>query len=217
MIRYNKTEVDFNSLTSPPLRYTKETCKGGFFKPRIIKIAVFIDGGNLYRRLKEIDIKSTNKFNYAKFINYLSDGIKPKYVGYYVGQIRYNENNLKSINLHINQQKLFRHLKISVANIKIIRGQIINLHGIYKEKGVDVKLALDIYRLANENIYDKAILISSDSDLIPAVELVQKNGKTVEYIGFKTTPSFALIKTCKSAKLLTYDSIKQFEAQENLL
>src|SRR3989344_570840 len=87
--------------------------------------------------------------------------------------IRKEKGNTKSELLYANQQKLFAHLQQTVPQIKIIRGHIQNYNGIYKEKGVDVRLALDLYSLAIENKYDKAILISSDSDLVPAVRMVQ--------------------------------------------
>jgi hypothetical protein len=38
------------------------------------------------------------------------------------------------------------------------------------EKGIDVAIAVDIVRLAMEKAYDAAILVSSDADLLPAIE-----------------------------------------------
>jgi len=182
-----------------------------------MKIAVFIDGGNLYRRLKEINIKSTSIFDYAGFVNFVANNNPPGYIGYYIGQIKYDEGDQKTMQLYANQQKLFKYLENSIPSIKIIRGHIQKFGKIYKEKGVDVKLALDIYRLANKDIYDKAIVISSDGDLVPAIELVQnENKKSVEYIGFRGKASFALMKECKSTRLLTYDNIKQFESKPDL-
>jgi uncharacterized LabA/DUF88 family protein len=40
------------------------------------------------------------------------------------------------------------------------------------EKGIDVALAVDIVRLAMQKDYDAAILVSADTDLMPAVETV---------------------------------------------
>ncbi|HEY2764837.1 MAG TPA: NYN domain-containing protein [Pseudonocardiaceae bacterium] len=41
------------------------------------------------------------------------------------------------------------------------------------EKGIDVQLAIDIVRLAIQGEYDAAIIVSHDSDLLPAVEAIQ--------------------------------------------
>ena len=179
-----------------------------------MKIAVFIDGSNFYSKLKELNIKHTGKFDFHSFVLSLTKKISPSYIGYYVGQVRKEKDNPKSELLYANQQKLFAHLQSSIPTVKIIRGHIQNYKGIYKEKGVDVRLALDIYRLAIEEQYDKALLISSDSDLIPAVKMVQANGKEVEYIGFSHNTSMALIKECKAKRLLTRDDLITFEYKE---
>ena len=43
-----------------------------------------------------------------------------------------------------------------------------------EEKQTDVNIALKLLRLAVENAYDKAIIISGDTDLIPAVRTVKE-------------------------------------------
>jgi len=40
------------------------------------------------------------------------------------------------------------------------------------EKGIDVAIAVDLVRLATTRAYDAAVLVSSDTDLMPAVETV---------------------------------------------
>lgn len=179
-----------------------------------MKIAIFIDGSNFYSKLKDLNIVNTSQFDFRGFVQSLVKDNEIAYFGYYVGQVRREKNNLKSEILYENQQRLFAHLTIKIPNVVIVRGHIQNYNGVYKEKGVDVKLALDLYRLANENLYDKAILISSDSDLIPAVRMAQEiDGKEVEYIGFSHNPSIALIKECKAKRLLITDDVKPFEAK----
>lgn len=44
------------------------------------------------------------------------------------------------------------------------------------EKGIDVALAVDLVRLAMQKAYDAAILVSADTDLMPAVETVYDLG-----------------------------------------
>ena len=136
----------------------------------------------------------------------------PNYIGYYVGQIRKESYNPKSEFLYANQQKFFAYLQSVIPDIKIVRGHIQNYNGLYREKGVDVRLALDIYRLANDDVYDKAILISSDSDLVPAIRMVQERyHKVIEYVGFFQNSSIALIKECKRNRLLNKRDIYRFE------
>lgn len=185
----------------------------GFFIIFKMKVAVFIDGSNFYGKLKELNIKHTSKFDFIGFAQNLTKGKSLTYIGYYVGQVRKEKGNAKSELLYANQQKLFAHLQKTIPQIKIIRGHIQNYNGIYKEKGVDVRIALDLFRLAIENQYDKAVLLSSDSDLIPAVRMVQARGKEIEYIGFSHNTSMALIKECKAKRLLTSDDINPFSSK----
>lgn len=180
-----------------------------------MKIAVFIDGSNFYRKLKELNIVNTSNFDFKSFILKLTNNIEPSYIGYYVGQIRKERGNSKSEILYSKQQKLFSHLELNCPGIKIVRGHIQNYNGVYKEKGVDVRLALDLYKLAIDKIYERALLLSSDSDLVPAVKMVQTNDKImVEYIGFSHNSSIALFKECISKRLLTINDIIPFAIQK---
>ena len=54
----------------------------------------------------------------------------------------------------------------------------------YEEKAVDVKLAINLVMMARNNDYDVAYLITSDSDLVPAVDMVRDIGKEVVYVYF---------------------------------
>jgi uncharacterized LabA/DUF88 family protein len=46
-----------------------------------------------------------------------------------------------------------------------------------QEKGIDVRIALDIVRLARENVYDVALIFSQDQDLSEAVDEVRATAK----------------------------------------
>lgn len=181
------------------------------FLNRSMKVAIFIDGSNLYSKLKGLGIKATSEFDYFRFANYLVKDSKIIYVGYYVGQVHVEKNNPRSEELYSNQQKFFHHLVTQIPNVEIVRGHIQNYNGIYKEKGVDVRLALDIYKFANQNFYDRAIVVSSDSDLLPAIRMAQTEGKEVEYIGFSNSSSIAMLRECKCKRLLSYEDLKPFE------
>jgi uncharacterized LabA/DUF88 family protein len=52
------------------------------------------------------------------------------------------------------------------------------------EKGVDTAIATAMMRLAWEKAYDVAVLVSSDGDLVPAVELLSLKGTRVIQAGF---------------------------------
>lgn len=76
-------------------------------------------------------------------------------------------------------------------------------NGIVVEKGVDVKLAVDLLSGAFRNEYDEAIIVSNDSDFVPAIIEVQKLGKKVSNVSFPCTKSFHLNKICNKAILIS--------------
>ncbi len=80
----------------------------------------------------------------------------------------------------------------------------------YHEKGVDVLMAVDLLVGAYENIYDSVILVSSDTDLIPALEKIRSMKKKVEYIGFSHKPSYGLITHSDVRRLLTKEDVIPF-------
>jgi len=80
----------------------------------------------------------------------------------------------------------------------------------WREKGVDVKIAIDMVMLAYRGSCDSIILVSNDSDLLPAVKAVKDIGKEVEYIGFEKTYSISLLGASDRKKLLTEEELKNF-------
>ena len=171
------------------------------------RVSILIDGSNFYHRLKELKIKNQLQLDFSGFVKFLAGKDKLVRSCYYVGAIRTQKNNPKSMKLYINQRKLFSSLE--KQNIKIYRGYILKTDG-WHEKGVDVKLAIDILIGAYENLYDKAIIVSSDTDLLPAINKAVSLKKTIQYVGFSHKPSFALIRHAQPARLLTADDILPF-------
>ena len=52
------------------------------------------------------------------------------------------------------------------------------------EKGVDTAIVTDMIRLAWEDAYDIAVVVSSDRDLVPAVQFLDAKGRKVIQAGF---------------------------------
>jgi uncharacterized LabA/DUF88 family protein len=87
-----------------------------------------------------------------------------------------------------------------------VRGQTIALNGkskvVFREKGVDVKIAVDMVAEACDEKVERIILCSSDSDLQPAVTEVKKRGVEVIYLGFEMQPNKGLMYTTDRAILM---------------
>jgi len=183
-------------------------------KKSVKRISVAIDGSNFYHRLKDpqVDLHNLLEFDYASFAKWLADEKKIVSQTYYVGAIRAKPGDRKAQKLRRNQQKLFSHLEKS--GWEIDRGFILRTADGFHEKGVDVKIAVDIVVGAYENLYDRLILVSSDTDLLPALQVVRKKDKEIEYVGFSHAPSHALIEHATETRLLRKDDLVPFVVEK---
>lgn len=174
------------------------------------KVFIAIDGGNFYRKLKSKEIKLHNltEFDYKGFIKWLAKNNKIVDCCYYVGQIREEAGNAKSRILKRDQDILFSKLK--KQGIRIETGYILKSKNQYREKGVDVHIAVDICMKAVRKEYNKLILVSSDTDLIPAIKEAKSLKIHVEYVGFDFNPSFAMIRFSDSRTLLKRQDLIPF-------
>jgi uncharacterized LabA/DUF88 family protein len=174
------------------------------------RVNVFIDGGNFYYlALRKLGL-SESDFDFEKFINFLANGRKVAEMGkrYYIGTIMEKSGDSRSKEAMSRQTALFSRLRATGWEVRtsklrkrteevkiddrVVGYQDILKKGIDKiqyerlrEKGIDVKLATDLIVGAIDNKYDAAIVVSSDADLVPAIDWVRnRTGKKIEYIGF---------------------------------
>ncbi len=172
------------------------------------RIIVYIDGSNLYFKLKKLLIPHTSQFNYRGLAEYLTKNKLLTDIYYYVGVVQPKRNDKKTYTILKGQLTLFNTLL--EQNIKLTKGYLMKSNGSYHEKGVDVSIAVDLLVGAYEDLYDTALLLSSDTDLIPAIQKIKNLGKKLQYIGFKHAPSMALINHCTFFKLLRYQELLPF-------
>ena len=94
-----------------------------------------------------------------------------------------------------------------------VRPQIIAVDGksktIFREKGVDVRVAVDLVSLSCDKLINRAIICSSDSDLQPAIAEVRKRGVEVIYLGFENSPNKGLTYTTNRTVLFRNSEIAQ--------
>jgi len=171
------------------------------------RVLILIDGSNFYFKLKDLELHNLLKLNFVKLAGFLAKSNKIIEARYYIGKVR-QDGTQKSKKLFDSQQKLLGLLKKS--HYRYCFGYLLKNDGVYHEKGVDVQIAIDIVIATYENICDRIILISSDTDLMPAIRKAQQKGKIVEYVGFSHMPSVAMVSCCKESRLIAKDDIEQF-------
>jgi uncharacterized LabA/DUF88 family protein len=196
----------------------KGAAKASMARKKKRKVAVFIDGSNFYFKVRSLTKKKTNfmLFDYKGLLRELAGpDATIVHAGYYVGVVRAKGKSAKAQELRKHQQQLFDQLR--VQGLTVITGFLMEHDGKYYEKGVDVRIALDIATGAYEKQYDEAVLISSDTDLLPAVQKAQASGRPVHYVGFSHQPSLALISRCATSRLLTEKDINTYARTKRLV
>ena len=168
---------------------------------------ILIDGSNFYFKLKDLKLQYLLAFNFSAFAKSLCGKAKIVSTIYFIGKVR-TDGTAKTGQLHDNQQKLFAHLK--KHNIFYSLGYLLKSDGRFHEKGVDVNIAVEMLIATYENVCEKIILVSSDTDLLPAIKIARKKGKKVEYVGFSHMPSVAMIANCSESRLLKKEDLLPF-------
>ena len=177
-----------------------------------MRCTILIDGSNFYFKLKDLEISNLLDFNFAEFSKHLAKNAKIVKTVYFVGKIQ-TDGSQKANQLLKNQQRLFAHL--SNNGVEYSLGYLLKIGNIYHEKGVDVNLATNILVSAYENLADQIIVISSDTDLLPAINKAIEIGKTVLHIGFKHKISRAMISNCSRYWLLSKSELLRFISKKS--
>ena len=149
------------------------------------RVAVFIDGSNLYHSLEE----NCNRFDldFGAFANKLCNG-RSLFRIYYYNVLRDPDRNFQA---YQDQQKFLAalystpYLEVRLGSAKIRGDSAI-------EKGIDIMLATDLLRFAWSDLYDVAILVSGDGDFSYAVQAVKDAGKHVEIAAFPANLAWEL-------------------------
>lgn len=141
---------------------------------------VFFDGQNVYRSAKDTwrlkRTSDTYRYTWPSYdVKKLSTTLASKTLGRTLCQIRFYtgvpEANQDSF-WHDFWIEKFNHLK--KQGVKVYKGRV-NSSG--QEKGVDVKIAVDLILLTYEKQYEVAIIVSQDRDFEPAIKLAKQIAK----------------------------------------
>ncbi len=174
------------------------------------RIIIFIDGSNLYHIVKKlVPERKANDFDFEKFVKYLVNDRKLVRIYYYNCPM----DRRKSEEGYVKQQRFFDKIqRIPKFTFVLCRMQKKKINGktTYEAKEDDIHLAVDMVKLAYNDAYDTAILVSSDGDFVPAVQAIKEKGKNVENIGFENKFSYHLQQTCDKLTKLRKGVVEQF-------
>lgn len=128
---------------------------------------------------------------------------------YAIGKLEAKPTDKKPIRQMMAKQQAILG-KLEKDGFVVQLGYLLKSGGKFHEKGVDVQLAIDIMKGAYKNTYDVCYLVSSDTDLIPAIWEAQSVGKKVVYIGFRHQISYALNNQCNGSRILNKSDVERF-------
>lgn len=148
------------------------------------RVAIFIDGSNLYHSLDEncgrMDL------DFEAFAYKLAGG-RSIFRVYYYNALQDEQKGQNAAEQGRFLATLYQvpRLEVRLGTTKYRGNQVV-------EKGVDIMLATDLLQFAWEGLYDTAILVSGDADFAYAVQTVKNRGKYVEVAAFPANLSWDL-------------------------
>ncbi|MER3481537.1 MAG: NYN domain-containing protein [Meiothermus sp.] len=148
------------------------------------RVAVFIDGSNLYKGLVT-SLSPDYRLDFVQFIETLVAGRKLLRAYYYNAPLPVEDPAAKAHQSFLNYLKRVPYVAVRLGRLER-RGEG------FVEKGVDIQIAIDLLKLAYANAYDVAVLVSGDGDFADVVKVIQDMGKQVENSTFQALSSHRL-------------------------
>jgi uncharacterized LabA/DUF88 family protein len=162
------------------------------------KAAIFIDGGYLAAILRRYF--SGTRINFTR----LSDKLAlpdQRFRTYYYYCMPYQSNppTAEERTRYEDAMRFFSALKMSprfeVKHGRLKKGLDVMGNSTFEQKGVDVLLSVDLVRLAATNQIDRAVLVTGDSDFVPAIR-VAKESINVSLYYYRGTVHNELLQIC---------------------
>ena len=176
------------------------------------RVEAFIDGGNLYRSVKDA-YGVAGGYDLHRLVKLIcrsrhgGRAMRLQRIFYFTAQVP------QSFGETYERQRRF------LEAIKRVRGVPVVVRlghlqrdrdtGEYHEKGVDVRIGVELLGRAYERAYDLAVLVSRDGDLAPAVDWVrQTNATRVLYASVPGEPAWALSNSCNGNIPITREMVE---------
>lgn len=192
-----------------------------------MKTVLFVDGENFQKKVKQAfraqrltwDDYRFGRLQLHNLIATVFPSIKIDDIRYYVARLHvYPETREKSEQLVALQRALKSNLEnqkikfVMSGNVRMFK--LPDEQAMFREKGVDVRMAVDAVSLAADKKLKTAIICSSDSDMQPVVQELKRRKVRVIYLGFQVQPNKGLIFTCDEAVLIRNNELKAHMPKE---
>lgn len=188
---------------------------------------VYIDGENFLHRVEE-SLKESKLISKKEQILHfaLRDLINTSLSDLIIDEIRYYGTKIRTYD--IKDVKILEHAQTLVESQRRFKRDLSNQQIgfitagslrvreatcfkckktslVFKEKGVDVRMAVDLVTEASKNITQ--VVVSSDSDLLPAIKQARVQGSIIIYAHHAEKPNYAMIKSSQETRVFTKQQI----------
>jgi uncharacterized LabA/DUF88 family protein len=184
------------------------------------KIHLYIDGQNFLARIRTILRRSgvtdtdITKFDFYGLLNQVFKDEKVDLATIYFAKLHAEERTKeKSEELIVREAALKEHLEkqgIRYVTGGAVRTRVRGEEVSFEEKGVDVKIAVDMLVDAIDQHVETIIIGSSDSDLQPVVAALKARGVKVIYLGFHARKNRGLVATTDRTVLINNQDVERF-------
>jgi len=197
-----------------------------------MQTVLLIDGENFKGKIKTI-FKEAGKerpiwyeYNFKGLLDKVLNGLQIDQKVFYFARVKEHQDSKEKSKLLIEEQRLLKtHLEKQGFEVILsgrVRGQWEDGQGgkkilVFREKGVDVKVAVDMVSLACDKKVKEIILGSSDSDLQPAIKEVRDRKVSCVYLGFEAQPNKGLSYTTNRTLLIRNSELFEFEKIQKVL
>ena len=184
------------------------------------KTYLYIDGQNFLARIRtilrrggeaETDI---TKFDFWGLLNHIFKDEKVDLATIYFAKLHAEERTKeKSEELILREAALKERLEqqgIRYVTGGAVRTRVRGEEVSFEEKGVDVKIAVDMLVDAIDQHVDTIIVGSSDSDLQPVVAALKARKVKVIYLGFQARRNRGLAATTDRTVLISNEDVQRF-------
>jgi len=159
------------------------------------RVAIFIDGSNLYHALRSN--LGRYDLSFSEFSGKLC-GSRRLFRTYYYNVLQDPTQRPDGYR----EQQEFLDILRKTPYLEVRLGSTKLTQGIPVEKGIDIMLATDLLYFAWNDFYDVAVLVSGDSDFAYALQAVKNMGKHVEVAYFESGASKDLVNIADNRHLL---------------
>jgi uncharacterized LabA/DUF88 family protein len=194
-----------------------------------METVLLIDGENLKGKIKAVfseakkDKPVWHEYDFKSLFDTVLNGLRIDRTSFYFARIKEHESSKEKSKQLIEEQRLLKnHLEKQGFEVVLsgrVRGQLEDAASgkkvlVFREKGVDVKIAIDMVSLACDSKVKEIVLASSDSDLQPAIQEVRRRQVNCVYLGFEAQPNKGITYTTNRTILMRNSEILKYEKRQ---